>query len=472
MRLDLELRGLDASGPDRICRQALRLAVGGKIVLGDLDETDGTPSGFEHASVSRNTVVVNGLNQRESYERAVRPVPSGDFFFFAADPDFQVAGLDDPRAYPQSATRYRQTVIVSAGAKARYAVSVFEVQGGTQHDQLFHGAVGAGTRWTIAEPLARGPQTLLPSKVPFLPQSQGDEGRWFLQSFGEIQPQEAAALTRPTRAWLTRTVDGPTPAVVPSGVRLHLLNDAPMTAITAVSPDPSMTPDPAAGRGTLVLRRKSSDGSTLRTKFVTVFEPIGGGARPLNRVGRVGQGEESPDVIVIALDTADGLEHLLVNLDPGHTVRARLTDGRIVATDGLAVRVSTAGVVLAGGTFVDTPGIASRQRVATGRIRGAYRTREGDSLGWFESDTRVPDPEALAGRVLLVRHGDGPTRGWTLVRVENTGRGAGLLVREDPGFQVDPDSGAARYDRGPRPEFAGPHAYWVSRLSRATRTRP
>ena len=36
--LDLELRGLDSLGPDRIQRQALRLAVGGRTVLGDLDD--------------------------------------------------------------------------------------------------------------------------------------------------------------------------------------------------------------------------------------------------------------------------------------------------------------------------------------------------------------------------------------------------------------------------------------------------
>ena len=42
----------------------------------------------------------------------------------------EVAVLDDPRSYPRTTTRYRQTVVACSGPKARYAVSVFEVSGG------------------------------------------------------------------------------------------------------------------------------------------------------------------------------------------------------------------------------------------------------------------------------------------------------------------------------------------------------
>ncbi len=474
--LDIELRGLASDGPDRICRQALRVAVGGKIVLGDLDETDGTPTGFEHASVSRNTVVVGGLNQRESLAIASRPMPSGNFLYFAADPDFQVAMLDDPKAYPNSTSRYRQTVIASAGPKSRYAVSVFEVHGGSQHDQIFHGAAGASTRWALSEPTGRGPKSVLPPGVNFLPLAPKGDGRWFVQSYGEFQPLENAGVIRPTQAWLTRPTAVPGSALAPTGVRLHLLNNDSMAAITPLSPDPLATSDAVEpGRGTLILRReihKPDHNSTLRTTFVTVFEPIRTGAPSLQRVGRVAQGEERDNVVVIVLETADGPEHLIVNLNPGRTVRARLNDGRMVVTDGLAVRVQSSGIVLAGGTFADASGRSARQRAATGRLRGAIRTREGDSLGWFESDTRLPDPDALAGRIVLVQHGDGTTRGWTLLRVENTAKGARLLVREDVGFQIDPNTGAAVYDRGTGATFPGPHEFRVARVARALETRP
>ena len=46
---DIELRSLDAFGPGRIQRQTLRVAVGGRPVLGDLDELPDLPSGFDRA---------------------------------------------------------------------------------------------------------------------------------------------------------------------------------------------------------------------------------------------------------------------------------------------------------------------------------------------------------------------------------------------------------------------------------------
>ena len=67
--LDLELRGLDAHGEPHFQRQAIRLSFGGRPVLGDLDELPPTANGWDRATASHNTVVVDGLNQRESIAR-------------------------------------------------------------------------------------------------------------------------------------------------------------------------------------------------------------------------------------------------------------------------------------------------------------------------------------------------------------------------------------------------------------------
>src|SRR5262249_1486644 len=77
----------------------------------------------------------------------------------------------------------------------------------------------------------------------------------------------------------------------------------------------------------------------------------------------------------------------------------------------------------------------------------------------------LPDADRLAGRAVLVRHGDGTTRGWTLQRVENTPGGARLYVREEPGFAIDPATHQARYYQFPRPTFPGPHPFRVSRIA-------
>ena len=459
--LDLELHGNDNLGAPHYQRQALRLAVGGRPVLGDLDHLPATATGWDRATVSHNTVVVDGLNQGEVLARAEAPTPGGDFLFFAADPDFQVATLDDPRAYPRSTTRYRQTIVAVSGARTSYAVSVFEVHGGLQHDQVFHAAPGSPARWRTSIPMAPGPATLLPPSIPFVASARVEDGRWFVQSYGEFTTLGQGRVARPEMAWLAGTAEMP-------GVRLHLLGDVPASIITAVSPDPTDSVGRGAadepGRAGLILRRRSEDGTTLKSTFVTVFEPVGAGP-PFARVGRV---VSSFELVVVLIETDEGPEQVMVNLAPGTARKAKLADGRVLTTDGLAVRVTDRGLVLAGGTFAETSdGRRVRVEPASGTIHGVVRQASGESRGWFESDTPMPDAPALAGRALLIRHGDGTVRGWTLVQVKNVARGARLFVREEPGFALEKGrDGEARYYQFPRTSKPGPHHFRIARIAR------
>ena len=166
------------------------------------------------------------------------------------------------------------------------------------------------------------------------------------------------------------------------------------------------------------------------------------------------------------LETAEGKEHLVVNLTPGTPRTVPLADGSSLTTDGLAVRVSDRAMVLAGGTFAESSGRQVRQVKVTGKIRGVVRRNSAESRGWFEADAPLPDPDLLAGRVLHIRHGDGTTRGWTLQKVENTAEGARLHVREEPGFELDPQTQAARYYQFPRDVAPGPHLFRVSKIAR------
>jgi len=141
--LDLELRGLGDRGGSFSGRLALRLAVANRQVIGDLDDEPAV-WGFENATASHSgMVLVDGLNQRESIDSLNCQSPGADIEFFATDRDFQVARLADRFAYPKSTSRYRHTIIMAANAKSRYAVSVFEVEGGLQHDQIYHGPAGS-----------------------------------------------------------------------------------------------------------------------------------------------------------------------------------------------------------------------------------------------------------------------------------------------------------------------------------------
>jgi hypothetical protein len=461
--LDLELRGLDAHGEPHFQRQAIRLSFGGRPVLGDLDELPPTANGWDRASASHNTVVVDGLNQRENIARAQTPAPGGRFRFFAADPDFQVVTLDDPNAYPQSTTRYRQTLIGATAAAARYAVSVFEVHGGLQHDQLFHAAAGAATSWQMPVPWDPAPASLLPPSIVYLPGTRAEEGRWFVQAYGELALQGQLRLVKPAAAQLNRP-DGP-------GVRVHVLGDLPLVAYGALSHDPTAGSNAAASRAGLILRRRSDTGATLKTTFVTVFEPLASAAPPLAAVGRVAS---PPETIVLYLATPQGNEHLVVNLTPGTIQEVALADGRKLRTDGLAVRVTSRDLILAGGSFAETGQRQTHQSPATGSVVAVTRGATSAGRGWFLTDEPIADADRLVGRTLVIEHGDGTTRGWTLTRVENTAEGGGarLHVHEEPGFLIDRDSHAAHYYQFPRDTAPGPHRYRISQITRASRTGP
>ena len=136
---------------------------------------------------------------------------------------------------------------------------------------------------------------------------------------------------------------------------------------------------------------------------MTVFEPVGKAFQPLRRVGRV---SASPEVVVLRVETIDGLEYVLVNLRPGTTQRVQLPGGRFVSFDGLALRVREHGLVLAGGTFAEGSGrlvsqaslggYADRQRAAKQRARTGLVSHAGPT--GRRSRGRRADPDRSAWR--------------------------------------------------------------------------
>jgi hypothetical protein len=451
--MDLELRGLADPDGLRSNRLALRLAVAGRPVLGDLDDLPPAPDGLDRATSSHNAVLVDGLNQRETLDGLRRPAPPSSLLFFAADPDLQVAAMEDRQAYPRSAARYRQVVALCAGPRTRYGVSIVDVEGGLQHDQLHHAAPGVAARWGAAVPLATGPDSLLPPALRYLTTARAEDGRWFVQSLGAVDRLASARLDGPTNAWLD-VAEGP-------GVRLHLLADLPADLHAGRSPVPG-----GGARGTLVLRRRSAEGGTLSSRFVTVYEPTGTTVPGLRRVGRV---DGPPDAVVLLIQGADGDEHLAFNLRPGTERTLTLADGRSLVTDALAVRVDANGLTLAGGQFATLGDLTVRAERVAGRITGVGPEPDpgATTRSVFEVEAAIADPAAVAGRALLVRHGDGVARGWTVEYAELIdAEHARLHARELPGFHLDAQTGAAVYDQYPGTSHPGPHRFVIPGLSR------
>ncbi|WP_169976732.1 heparinase II/III family protein [Tautonia rosea] len=452
--IDLELRGFSDYGEARYDRLGMRLAFGGRTVLGDLDDYGPTTSGWERSSAAHNLVILNGLNQRESPAEARRPAPGSNILFFAAESDLQVVTMSDPRAYPASSTRYRHTLAVVHDAQVRFAVGVFEVHGGHQHDALYHAPPNSSAYWRTIQPLEPGPQTLLPSSIVYVPNARVEDGRWFLQAFGAFSELQNGQIEGPTFAEL----HGPSGPLI----RLHLLNRGEATLYTGHAPDLS-----EEDRGVLILRKSSHEPEALKSTFVTLYEPPDRSG--IRRVGRV----ESPEgTILIVLETVTGTEFLLFNTSPGTPQSVRFTDGTVLNTDGLLVRVRSEGITLVGGTFVSYEGIRVEQERVEGRIRKVVRAPGSGGLGWFETEGLIADPERLAGRTLIISHGGDVARAWTIDHAENGPERRGrIVVREEPGFLLQSETDEANYYQFPNVTVKGPHRFIVPRIARSDRLK-
>ena len=113
------------------------------------------------------------------------------------------------------------------------------------------------------------------------------------------------------------------------------------------------------------------EGRRFSSTFVTVFEPVGQSvSRPC--AGLAGS-PRIADVVVVLVETADGPEYVLVNLNPGSTRRVALPGGRYVSFDGVAVRVREAELVLAGGTFAEGAGKLVSQASLAGTLTASVR---------------------------------------------------------------------------------------------------
>jgi hypothetical protein len=484
--LQIEVRGLDSYNGLQFGRLAMRLMAAGVPLLDDLDEQDRTSTGWELATAAHNTVLVDDLNQRETPTLARTPCAGSNFRFFAALPDFQAVSVDDPRAYPRSTRLYHHTVIASASPHCRYALAVFEVRGGSRHDQIFHAAPGRADRWTVAAPMSPAPSSLLSAPLTFVPSARPEQGRWFVQSYGEFRPLAQARLEGPSLAVLgtvqpalpkaltgltLRGARGEGAAGGPAALalRLHLLGDGPMTVLTADSPDRPHTSSSIGStedsrRASLIVRRQAARGQSLSSAFVTLYEPTGAAFAPLGRVGRV---SAAAGVVALVVESIDGVEYVLVNLEPGTVRRVLLPGGQYVSFDGLAMRVREREIVLAGGTFAEGAGRLVSHPKFSGEIIASVRQPSPRGLGWFVTPDIPSDLAALAGKTLVVQHGDGSCRSWTLVSAETTLQGTRLFVREEPGFLIDDRDRWARYYQFPMVSAPGPHRFRVAQISRS-----
>lgn len=265
-----------------------------------------TQVGWSKQTTSHNTVVVDETSQLKA------DGAGGIVERFITLPWLSLISADDPNCYTeQKVERYSRTVgLIGDG---EYALDIFRIRGGKQHDYLFHGrgttldiaglSLGdkqpgsvAGQDITWAEHLGvDGDIDSMPNK-PYWVAPPGN-------GYGFMRHPRSAEMSRAFTA--TWTIDGNK-----DQARSMRLTSLPIPGTTLTVFDaPGIYPSlPKASY--IMLRRSSPDGGPLESTYVNVIEPVRDGG--------------SPEVASI-----DPLIALEASTDAPVAVKVTLADGRI-----------------------------------------------------------------------------------------------------------------------------------------------
>jgi len=234
---------------------------------------------WDHATISHNTVVVDGKDQLA--DRAVR---QGRPLHFDDAGRVKIMDVDERMAYPQ-VSQYRRTIVmVEVGDEVSYGVDFFRVTGGDDHIYSFHAQSDEifATEGLELVPQADGSGafvgTYAGAGVPWGPDPDTDDTRWnteglrYPAGFPWLDRVRRAA--RPGTGFAVDFAVQDFQGVLEDGAGLHLrmtqLDDFELSEVAIARGTPPRLPGNPAGLEYVLARRQ---GKNLDSLFTTVFEP-------------------------------------------------------------------------------------------------------------------------------------------------------------------------------------------------------
>lgn len=437
-----------AYGHEHADNLSLLLFAQGREQLSDLGYTHTRYRPWTVASASHNTVVIDGENQA-FYARGGPPTDGALRFFDASDPRVQVVSADGGRGYGGRAKTYRRTlVVVDAGEGRRYAVDIFEVEGGKVHDYFLHGDAENPTLVTAApEPVAEPRTSLLPAgRLWEPPRNRGDMDRLRepFYAYGFLRNLKVASVPAGVEVPITfRPMQGPGPALrvtwmAEPGSRLFLGENP---SIRHSDEDDSQVEK--GTRPFALLRHEPANG---RSTFATVIEPY---------------------ATVPFLTAIDRLTLA------GGTVALRIRIGD--RTDLVVYGADEPLTISTGGPHAIFQGKVGVLSLRDDELESAYALGRG---GWSFGDVtlRSGGPESLplrgvegdrlllegdshelprAGDVVRLLTADGWTYPFHVIQADRQGKMVGIQVAEGPGLTYDTAPPRLRLTSFPRREHPG-----------------
>lgn len=436
----------------------------GRELISDLGYTHTAYRSWTIATASHNTVVIDGINQAPGSKAA--PTDGTLQFMDVTNPRVQVVSTDAVRAYPGLAKSYRRTLLlVNIGENARYAIDLFEVEGGQTHDYFLQGDADDRGRFTTNLELQKL-ETLLPHGFQWTPtRNEGEVARIYqpYYAYGFLRQMQSANLRKEEPVpvdW--HLSEGPL-----AGMRVTLLPEANCQLVIGENPSIRQAHEDDSQlerhqRPFLMVRHRADAG---RSTFVSLMEPFA--KQPYISSAK-------------RIDLGDGAVGLVV------TIGERTDIIVIGARTGKSVAIGTGEALVA--HFRGEVGVLT---IRDKKVEHAYSLGDGGwRLGGFELTSRAAglsplvrvEPGSLvvahnggalptAGEVVRLLTGDGwvyPYNVKSATAIDG-GRSLRMEVAEGPGLEFDASKKHLRLRSFPQREHAG--AVFVEWLRSASHSR-
>ncbi len=402
-----------------------------KELLSDLGYTHTAYRSWTLATAAHNTVVIDGCNQSLGNLRS--PTDGSLIDIDLNNSQIQYIHADGKRGYPNLAEVFeRQLVVVDAGAGQRFALDVFQVQGGRTHDYFIHGyADGLSTVETSLAMVDR--DNLLPSRAQWEPtKNEGEAGRIAqpFYAYGFLRRLRTAKLIAgnaiPVSFLLAKEASSQ-----PAGVRVIVLPESDSELILGENPSIRQAGENDAEldkhhRPFLIARHHAQRG---RSQFVSLIEPFSGEpvVRNLSRVPDPGGG------LILRVELKDRIEWFVFGAEkevvlpltqnaPAATFQGKF--GCLIQRESLIENVYALG---------NSRWILGSTEIKGTREHAVLRRIENGSLV-VDRDSHVPPDK---GSVILLQTADSWSYPFTIRDVIEEGATLKLVVVEGASLKYD-----------------------------------